>query len=248
VGWSGLAEVRMVDGDFATGRSSNRVLSIKDTTVRRFYEIVDWVRERSKLAVTGLVFVVLGLSEWYSAYGFLCAAYKWSTPYRKPAIDFILGGWGRTSLIVFGFLLLWIDSRRKKRPIRHSPRTLKGRVLQLKDDLQAFLDSLPAEVQPDAGRTQRDWTDAKDMVEWRLCDSLRRDKLHYGYELRFADRAKKVIAELGERGELNPLRPVVKEGELNFLLPDAFDARRKEDKEIKEIINQLGLVADRLPD
>lgn len=142
------------------------------------------------------------------------------------------------SVIVACALFIWLDHRRvirKRGPKPHDPKTLKGRVLQLRDDLKSFVDSLPMEAEPAHVRTLRDWTDSEEWVRYRSHIRVRCDAMHYGYELKFSERTRNVINELGEQSQLNSL------------LPEAFNRPLKGDAEISEIINQLGLAADKLP-
>ena len=104
------------------------------------------------------------------------------------------------TLIVVGLVLVWSDHRRLLRargPRPHNTETLKGRVLQLRDDLQGFLEragEMP-ETKREPGMSSAEYGTARirDAVVWS-------GKVEHGFALRFADRAIRIYHECGEAG------------------------------------------------
>ena len=134
------------------------------------------------------------------------------------------------SVTVVCALLIWLDNRRviqKRGPRPHDRKTLKGRLLQLRDDLSAFLQSVGDEPKAPPETNLTNWLNDEEWVKWRAASSARIDKIHYGYELRFSERTRAAINELGEQGKL-PMG-----------LCTAFDRPGKTEETIRELIAYL---------
>jgi hypothetical protein len=135
-------------------------------------------------------------------------------------------------LIVVGLFLIWWDHHRivlRNQEKGIDPESLKGRTLKLRDDMQAFLDSVgSAQVARTQGETQRDYaTRAFPIVSKRVM------KLIHGYELRFAKDAERVHHEFGERG--------ISDGEFN----NALTRQAKNEDAFKMMIEGLARLAER---
>jgi len=125
--------------------------------------------------------------------------------------------------------LIWLDHRRvlAKRK-SYDPRTLKGRVQQLRDEITAFLEGQgekPAEVY-NSSMTREEFTEAnKDEFFWE-------EKLTYGFLLRFQDRLRRVYYEFGERGKAYlALAFALEEGQV------------KDEASVGQVIEMLGTMA-----
>jgi hypothetical protein len=131
---------------------------------------------------------------------------------------------GRVCLVVVGIGLIWYDQHRRNRPKAHELRTLKGRTLKLRDDLQSFVDGIG--TKPKVVRTgdmsNQDFMSAtwKEVAPWI-------DHLTYGYEWLFAARVKEVYLEFGERSLLPGI---------GLDLPDGLASP----DDIKRILDALG--------
>jgi hypothetical protein len=104
---------------------------------------------------------------------------------------------GRLVLTIIGILLIfvpWNHAVDKKR--EHDLATLKGRTLKLRDDMQAYLDSLP---EPKFNRFEGETTEGY-LQRVNTPATLRAYKLFHGYELRFANEVSRVFHEYGVRG------------------------------------------------
>ena len=100
--------------------------------------------------------------------------------------------------IALGMAILFFESERRKskRPIPHDLETLRGRTLQLRDDMQTFLQSAP----PKDSLTREK---AAGMTDVQILEHAQKEprqaKLSHGYHLRFAARIMTIYHEFGER-------------------------------------------------
>jgi hypothetical protein len=94
-------------------------------------------------------------------------------------------------LLVAG--IIWLDHRRvlKKREKRYDPKSLKGRALKLRDEMQAFLSSAPPATKITPEMT------SEEILDTAFTDP-RPPKLRHGYHLRFQDRVAAIYHEFGE--------------------------------------------------
>lgn len=103
------------------------------------------------------------------------------------------------SLVVVGLLLIWSDQYRRTRPEAHDLKTLKGKTLQLRDDLQSFRETVGSKPKvvrtPDMDNKVYLAATWKEVAPWT-------NRLTYGYERHFASRVREVYLEFGERSLL----------------------------------------------
>jgi hypothetical protein len=113
-----------------------------------------------------------------------------------------------TALIICIGILIWLDHRavlKKLEPKPHDPTTLKGRILQLRDDMQKFLEQLGAA--PHVTREPKNLPEGTTIEAYqrkeieRVC--LWSNKLMHGYALRFDQRVRTIFHECGEAGTRN---------------------------------------------
>ena len=108
-------------------------------------------------------------------------------------------GWGRASLVVVGLGLIGLDQRRIRKPRAHDLRTVKGRTLQLRDDLQLLLNEAlakwPEHIQ---GKIVEPYNHS--IVE----DAVSRGTfIQHAFALRFASRAEILYHECALAGAAN---------------------------------------------
>lgn len=106
-----------------------------------------------------------------------------------------------TVLLVAG--IIWLDHRMVLRRVHgHDTKTLKGRTLAFCDELRAFQKELGKEPQID----YKDSYDSGEFTEKNKELSLRGQKMHHGFHLRFIERAMNLWHEYGlEMRESQPL-------------------------------------------
>jgi hypothetical protein len=80
--------------------------------------------------------------------------------------------------------------------INYDKTTLTERTIALRNDLLTFLDELGPEPSIGSRETQVTW------IEHRKQTTIRNQKVHHGFELRFAERLKLIVHELGEQNKL----------------------------------------------
>ena len=136
---------------------------------------------------------------------------------------------GRLCLLIVGLSLIALDRYRREKPKPHNLKTLRGRTLKLRDDLQEFL--------RDVGEAQRviklpSETDEEHIKRGLEVAMPRMWKITHGYELRFASDVLRTYHEFGERGESN------------MRLGALIDRPHRAEKEIDEIITELSKLAD----
>ena len=158
----------------------------------RIEQCARWVKnkvgERGLFGTLFLIYAALpdydGRNHWW--------AVLWTD--SKP----ILIGYSRYVLIAVGLLLIWLDHRRilSAKVKRYDLDTLKGKADKLHDDIQEFVTSLGA-------KPELKYNSAMNAEEFTLANHpelLWENKLHYGYVLRFKERAHKLYLECGEQG------------------------------------------------
>lgn len=183
-----------------------------------------WEANVGKVSVFGVLLLLYTIPPDWSARN-----QYWRT--HLPAVIAFLSNHSRTVLVAVGLALIAWDHHRivkKRGPKPHDRKTLKGRVLQLRDDLQKFMDGLGAEPSVKYRVGDDEWK------RQSLLITERSDKMHHGFELRFTDRTRTIIHELGEQGRLP-----------GFLC-QAFDEPAKDDKAIKQMIEYLDVAAKEL--
>jgi hypothetical protein len=163
-------------------------------------KIVQFVKERvSKLTAGALALLILfGIPNLFGYAQFWHAAWLWSAPYLWRCVQAPLG---RLAIVILGLLLIWWDQGRITRklhgPKRHDARTVKGRVLQLRDEIEKFLETIgdapETERKPDMSPSDYQTARITDVINWA-------GKLRHGFALRFEDRLKRVSHECGEAG------------------------------------------------
>jgi hypothetical protein len=134
------------------------------------------------------------------------------------------------AVIVICAFFIWLDHRLvlRSRFQKHDPRTLKGRTELLREDLENFLASLGK--QPPLKWVSR--MSGNDFMTENAENLLWENKLHYGYMLRFNDRALQLGLEYGECGR----------EDMPYMLATAVD-RVTEDR-VSDIIKQLKRMAE----
>ena len=161
--------------------------------------ITDGVKEAytrlSPITQGALVLLLIVIPDWVSRGGFWYGVALAAWPRLKMTYD---SPYGKLGLVILAFVLIWLDQRRlaQKRPKMYDSRTLKGRTLQLRDEIKAFYDSAPSPPPPQADG------EAKDVYLKRMfaADSRRFDYLVHGFSWRFHDRAMVINCQFGERG------------------------------------------------
>lgn len=175
------------------------------------------IYERLSPATRGAAVVLLiVIPDWISRGGFWYTSAVASWPSLKAAYA---SPYGKITLIVLALVLIWLDQRRitRKKPKPQGPATLKDRTLQLRDQMQAFLDGLGPMPQ---GR-YANFTGASQVhagPDWRTPSgpmhnsaivrasgplSQRMAKVDYGYELHFKVPLLRIYNEYGFRGVLD---------------------------------------------
>src|SRR5437899_1771488 len=104
---------------------------------------------------------------------------------------------GRVILMVSGLSMIWLDHRRimrKREPKPLDESTLKARTLKLRNEIQAFLDTVPISYDSISQASRKD-----DILQSSGLE-LRVNRLHHGYELRFAEPVTRIFNEFGQRG------------------------------------------------
>ncbi len=166
----------------------------------------------SKTTRIALIVLLIVIPDWVSRGSFWYGSAVASWPSLKAAYA---SPYGKLSLVVLAFLLIWLDQRRitRKKAQPHDPATLKDRTLQLRDRMQAFLDGLGPMPQGFMGTSQ-----VRAGPDWRSPDgpmhnsaivrasgprSQRIAKVDYGYELYFAAPLLRIYNEFGFRGVMD---------------------------------------------
>ncbi len=108
---------------------------------------------------------------------------------------------GRVVLLVAGILLIYLD-RQRRRKSAHDINTLQGRTLEFCDELRAFQKELGKQPTLD----YKDSYSQGEFTEKNKELTVRGQKMHHGFHLRFMDRATKLWHEHGsEMRESHPL-------------------------------------------
>jgi uncharacterized protein YggT (Ycf19 family) len=105
----------------------------------------------------------------------------------------VFGENGRASGL---FTLRSGTSRALEMVLSAQSKTLRERTLRLRDEMQAYLDNAPP---PDTYTK----TMSEDEILSMSGSARRVEKLHHGYETRFAERIKKIFHEFGERNVMD---------------------------------------------
>jgi len=154
----------------------------------------EWWKGKKLTAFGVFLFVIAIVPRWVSIGRFWYGLGLWI--WERTA--WLSTGWGRVALVVVGLSLIWLDQYRRSRPKAHDLGTLKGRTLKLRDDLKSFVDAIgPKPKIVRTGMSDKEYLAAtwKEVAPWM-------DRLTYGYERRFAARAREVYLEFGERSLL----------------------------------------------
>jgi hypothetical protein len=158
------------------------------------------IKERlSKLTVgTFVVLVAFGIPNLFGYAQFWHSVWIWSA----PRLWSILGSpIGRLVVVVCGLLVIWWDQRRITNNLhkgkQHDEKTLKGRTLKLRDELEAFLTKLGKQP-PLLYESQQS---AGEFAAVNMGHGLWVDKLQYGFLLNFNDRLMRLHLEFGECGK-----------------------------------------------
>jgi len=166
----------------------------------------------SKTTRSALIVLLIAIPDWASRGGFWYSSAVASWPSLKAAYA---SSYGKLSLVVLAFLLIWLDQRRitRKKGEPHGPVTLKDRTLQLQDRIQAFLDGLGPMPKGFTGtskiRAGPDWRSPdgpmhnSSIVRVNGLLSQRMAKVDYGYELYFAVPLLRIYNEFGFRGVMD---------------------------------------------
>jgi hypothetical protein len=150
-------------------------------------------------------------------------------------------------LILFALAILFFELERRKAKYPN-PKTLRGRTLQLRDRMQAFLDELGPIPQGDQARftgisqvrVGPNWRaadgslDDSDIVRVRGPISQREAQVDYGYELHFANDVLRIYNEFGFRGVMD-----TKLKEVLFVR-----AGYKEERGVRDVIQALSRLAE----
>jgi hypothetical protein len=166
----------------------------------------------SKTTRSALIVLLIVIPDWVSRGGFWYSSAVASWPSLRAAYA---SPYGKLSLIVLAFLLIWLDQRRitRQKAEPHGPFTLKDRTLQLRDQMQAFLDGLGPMPEGFMGTSQvragPDWRSPggpmhnSAIVRATGPLSQRIAKVDYGYELYFAAPLLQIYNEFGFRGVID---------------------------------------------
>jgi hypothetical protein len=209
-------------------------MTITGSMTRLWRWVADVMRERaSNLTITAAILLVLfGIPNAFGYAQFWWSAYKWGSPHVTGFLGTALG---RAILIAVALGAIALDQRRITRALhgkkKHDLKTLKGRTLQLRDEMQAFLDS----VEPFPATATRAGEDRKDYIRrtWKAV-GRRVNKVGHGFELRFGDAVLRIHHEFGEMG--------IRDSKLI----EALRAPFKTDDSYKAIIDGLGKLVARL--
>lgn len=150
----------------------------------------------TRVQKVGLLMFLWALPSWISRGTFWYRIGLWLWGVLRSLCD---SQAGRFAIAAIGLLLALVDWRsvfRREKKIYYDLDTLKGRTLQLRDEIKAFLDAAPPPPAPQAeGET-------KDAYLKRMfaADSRRFDCLVHGFSWRFHDRAMVINYQFGERG------------------------------------------------
>jgi hypothetical protein len=148
------------------------------------------------LAKVGAVLTVLAfVSKWVGTGKLWLHIVQWAW----DRIGWLKTDGGRLSLLVVGLGLIAWDQHRRGKPKLHDLQTVKGRTLQLRDDLQNLLDDArakwPEYVQ---GKTVEPYNDS------HLEDAFRRGSyIQHTFALKFESRAMTIYHECGLAGTAN---------------------------------------------
>ncbi len=113
---------------------------------------------------------------------------------------------GRLAIVSVGLLLIWLDQVRITKKLHgkkpYDEETLKGRTLKLRDDIQAFLETIGSipETERTSGMSELAYSEVKitNVINWA-------ERLRHGFALRFEDRLKRICHECGESGTGNSM-------------------------------------------
>jgi len=144
----------------------------------------------NRLRLVGAILLTIVLPDWISRGNFWYHLAQRLWPVMKSVYN---SEWDRLSIVIVGVLLLLVPWQRLRWKTQYDVTTLKGRTLELRDDMQAFLDN--AHPNEQIGNTKRQ----NDVLESSGA-ALRVDQLHHGYEARFANRLNLIFNEFGECG------------------------------------------------
>jgi hypothetical protein len=155
--------------------------------VKRIYARI----QQSWTTRSGLIVLLIVIPDWVARGGFWYSTALWIWPSLKKAYD---SPYSKISLVALAFLAIALDQRRLTRTRERDLATLKGRTLKLRDDVQAFLESVP-KATGYLGASQQGTIE-------RLSSqaSFVMGRLEHGYYLQFADRISRIYHEFGERG------------------------------------------------
>jgi hypothetical protein len=95
-------------------------------------------------------------------------------------------------LFLSALVFFEVDRRKAKRSTPYDLNTLKGRTLELRDEMQQFLDATPSSDEG-SGTVRIDY------LERSSGSSLRVVKLRFGYFSRFSAHVNQILNEFGER-------------------------------------------------
>jgi hypothetical protein len=143
--------------------------------------------------LSGLAFV----SRWWGAgkLSYEVAIWLWER------VSWLSTGWGRVCLLVVGLLLIWYDHHRRTTTKAHDLKTLKGRVLQLRDEIAQFIEEVEKKY-PDGERKPN--ISAKEYSHQIMTAAMNQGTMiRHGFALRFEDRAQRIYHECGLAGRTN---------------------------------------------
>ncbi len=162
-----------------------------------------------------------------------CAIPDWDARngWWKLRVPFILHN-ARVILIFVALLVIWLDHRNilKKRTHQYDSKSLKGRTLKLRDEIQSFWDDAgPApEIQYKSAMKPQQFLDAN------MPGFSRELRLAHGYELRFSEDVIRIYHAFGERGAQHPLLRDIIYGKIE-----------KDDACLKTVVDALTELANR---
>jgi hypothetical protein len=186
--------------------------------------IINALRSKKGRLLTVFGVAALVLDQW----GRATAAKEIYRAIREHSPKFsTIAPWISPLLFALGLFFFAWDNRKNK---PHDMNTLKGRTLQLRDDMKAMLDSLPP-LDPVKMVVEEQ---RQAYIVKRLGEVTNRvDKLVYGYELRFADRGRRIYNEFAEQG--------IHDSELDNVIGE-----HKTQERYKIMIASLSRLADKL--
>lgn len=197
------------------------ILGVKQRFVSMLLDWWDGPIAKIGIVLTTLAFV----SKWVGTGKFWLHVTQWSW----SRIGWLKTDLGRLCLLIVGIAFLVWNQYRIRRPKPHDLKTLRGRTLRLRDDLQQFLDGIG---QSEKTTKRPDETVSEFIKRSSEVIMPRVYKIVHGYELGFPPRVERIYHEFGERG--------VNDVQLAGLMGRPY----RNEEAVNEIIKELSELSD----